>query len=165
MIIRKKELKDCEAWVDVNVNSWNDNLKEVVSDRLLKFIRDNRDLRIEKDINKFKMDDWNYVLEESNKVIGIMRLKPCDRVGFSDCGEVEMLYLYTDKKGNGYGKTLVNKAFEFFKAKGYKKVVIGCLDGNPSNGFYRHIGGKYVRQDSWDALDEHYMENVYEYEL
>ena len=34
-IIRKKELKDCEDWINVNISSWNDNLKGIVSDKLL----------------------------------------------------------------------------------------------------------------------------------
>ena len=85
--------------------------------------------------------------------------------GYEKCGEVQGLYLYTEEKGKGYGKTLINKAFEVLKSKGYKKTVIGCVDGNPSNGFYKHLGGKFVRQDPWDILDEHYIENIYEYNL
>lgn len=165
MIIRTKELKDCEAWVDVNIESWNDNLKGIVSDRILKLITENRDSRIEKDINNFKNNDWCYVLEDNNNVIGIMKLKQSDRDGYKDCGEVQVLYLYTNEKRKGYGRVLINKAFEVFKSKGYKKVVIGCLVGNPSNEFYEHIGGKFIRQDSWDIFDEHYVENVYEYNI
>ena len=165
MIIRKKELKDCESWVDVNVNSWNENLKGVVSEKLLDFIKEKKDSSIKKEIEKFVEDDWNYVLEENGKVIGIMKLKESDRQGYEDCGEIQVLYLYTEEKGKGYGKALISKGFEVLKNKGYKKAVIGCLDGNPSNDFYKHMGGKFVRQEPWDILDEHYIENVYEYDL
>ena len=34
-IIREKELKDCEDWVSVNISSWNDNLKGIISDIVL----------------------------------------------------------------------------------------------------------------------------------
>lgn len=165
MIIRKKELKDCEVWVDINVKSWNDNLKGIVSDKLLRFITENKDSRIKKDIENFKFDDWKYVLEENDRVVGIMKIKQSDRTDYEDCGEIQILYLYTSEKGKGYGKALVNKAFEVLKEKGYKKVVIGCLDKNPSNEFYKHLGGKFIRQDPWNILDEHYIENIYEYEL
>lgn len=165
MIIRKKELKDCESWVDVNINSWNENLKGVVSDKLLDYMKEKRDTRIKKDLENFVSDDWNYVLEENGKVIGIMRLKEADKEEFKGYGEIQILYLYTEEKGKGYGKALVNKGFEVLKNKGYKKAIIGCLDGNPSNGFYKHMGGKLVRQDPWDVLDEHYKENIYEYDL
>ena len=165
MIIRKKELKDCESWADVNIKSWNENLKGVVSDKLLSFIKDKRNSRIKNDIENFVQDDWNYVLEENGKVIGILKLKETDKQGYNNCGEVQILYLYTEEKGKGYGKALINKGFEVLKNKGYKKAIIGCIDGNPSNGFYKHMGGKFVRQEPWNILDEHYTENIYEYDL
>lgn len=165
MIIREKELKDCEVWVDINIKSWNDNLKGIVSDRILKIITENREPRIENDINNFKSDDLNYVLEDNNDVIGIMKIKQSNRIGYEKCGEVQVLYLYTNEKGKGYGRALINKAFEVLKNKGYKKVVIGCLVGNPSNDFYKHIGGKFIKQEPWKIFDEHYIENVYEYDI
>ena len=76
-----------------------------------------------------------------------------------------MLYLNSDEKGKGYGAHFIQKAKLVFKEKGYTKMVIGCLSGNPSNNFYVHMGGEFVRQDPWDVFDEHYMENVYEYDL
>lgn len=165
MIIRRKELKDCESWVDVNIKSWNENLKGVVSDKILNFMKDRRELRIKNDIDNFVSDEWNYVLEKNGKVIGILKLKESDKHGYEKCGEVQILYLYTEEKGKGYGKALINKGFDVLKNKGYKKVVIGCIDGNPSNGFYKHMGGKIVRQEPWDILGEHYMDNIYEFDL
>ena len=44
-IIRKKELKDCEDWVNVNISSWEDNLRGVVSERLLEKISSNKEAR------------------------------------------------------------------------------------------------------------------------
>lgn len=165
MNIRKKQLKDCQVWVDINMKSWNENLKGIVSDRVLKIITENRDSRIEKDINNFKTDDWNYVLEENNCVIGIMKIKPSNRIGYEECGEVQVLYLHTNEMGKGYGKFLMNKAFEILRNKGYKRVVIGCLVENPSNEFYKHIGGKFIKQEQFKIFDEYYVENVYEYDI
>lgn len=164
MNIRKKELRDCGVWVDINIESWNDNLKGIVSARVLKIITENRDARIEKDIEKFRDSDWNYVLED-NGVIGIMNIKQSDRCGFENCGEVQVLYLYSSEKGKGYGKALMNKAFEVLRNKGFKKVVVGCLVGNPSNDFYKHIGGKLIGQEPWEIFGEQYIENIYEYYL
>lgn len=165
MNIRKKELKDCEIWVDINIKSWNDNLKGIVSDRILKIITENRNARVEKDIKNFRVNDCDYVLEDNNNVLGIMKIKKSNRKGYENCGEVQLLYLYANEKGKGYGKALINKAFEALKEKGYKKVVIGCLVGNPSNEFYKHIGGKFIGQEAWSIFDENYIENVYEYDI
>ena len=64
-IIRKKELKDCEVWVNVNISSWNDSLSGVVSDKLWKKISSNRAERIKKEKETFKQDDYHYALEEN----------------------------------------------------------------------------------------------------
>jgi hypothetical protein len=45
---------------------------------------------------------------------------------------------------------------------GFNKMVIGCLDGNPSNDFYKHIGGKYIKQRIFERLQ--LPENVYYYD-
>ncbi len=33
------------------------------------------------------------------------------------------------------------------------------------NEFYKHIGGKFIRQEPWEIFGEHYIKNVYEYEI
>lgn len=164
-IIRKKELKDCEDWINVNISSWNDNLKGIVSDKLLEKISSNKEERIKKEKEIFKQDDNHYVLEENNKIIGILKIKKSDRNDFKGYGEVQVLYLLSCAKGKGYGKALINIAFSKLKEKGFDKVVIGCLDRNPSNEFYKHLGGKFIKQEDWNIFDECYKENIYLYEI
>lgn len=164
-LIRKKELKDCEAWINVNISSWNENLKGIVSDKLLEKISSNKGDRIKKEIENYKQDDFHYVLEENKKIVGILKIKESDRESFKGCGEVQMLYLLSKVKGKGYGKNLINFAFYKLKAKGFNKIIIGCLDGNPSNVFYKHLGGKFVKQEECNIFDECYKENIYLYEF
>ena len=161
MIIRRKELKDCESWVDIHTRSWIHCLKGVVSSKIINIILESKDLRIKKDLEEFYSNNWNYVLENDNRVIGIMILKESNRIGFEGYGELDTLYLDPDEIGKGYGKFLFLKAYEEFQKRGYSKFVVGCLDGNSANLFYKHMGGKFIRQDSWDFLGEHYMENIY----
>lgn len=164
-IIREKELKDCEDWIKVNISSWNDNLKDIVSDKLLQKISSNKEERIKKEIENFKQDDNHYVLEENNKIVGILKIKESVRDNFKGYGEIQILYLLSSVKGKGYGKALINAAFSKLKQKGFDKVVIGCLDGNPSNEFYKHLGGKFIVQEDWNIFDECYKENIYLYEI
>lgn len=164
-IIRKKELKDCEDWINVNISSWNDNLKGIVSDKLLENISSNKDERIKKEIKNFKQDDYHYVLEENKKIVGILKIKESERDDFIGYGEVQVLYLLSSAKGKGYGKALINVAFSKLKEKGFNKVVIGCLDGNPSNEFYKHLAGEFIKQENWNIFDECYKENIYLYEI
>ena len=43
------------------------------------------------------------------------------------------------------------------------KMLIGCLVGNPTNDFYKHIGGIFIKQRILKKLQ--LPENVYYYEL
>ena len=48
------------------------------------------------------------------------------------------------------------------KTMGYNKRIIACLKGNPSNEFYKHIGGVYVKDGLYKRLQ--LLENVYYYD-
>ena len=52
---------------------------------------------------------------------------------------------------------------EEFKKMGYDKMVIGCLDKNPSNEFYKHMGGKYVKTHIFEKLN--LDENLYLFDI
>ena len=65
-------------------------------------------------------------------------------------------------KGNGYGRKLVEEAIKKLKQLGCDKMIIACLKGNPSNEFYKHIGGKYLKDGVWKRLN--LPENIYYYE-
>ncbi|MGN1000617.1 MAG: GNAT family N-acetyltransferase, partial [Bacilli bacterium] len=128
-------------------------------------ISSNKEERIKKEKEIFKQDDNHYVLEENNKIVGILKIKESDRNDFKEYGEVKVLYLLSSDKGKGYGKALIDIAFSKLKEKGFDRVVIGCLDGNPSNDFYKHLGGKFIKQEDWNIFDECYKENIYLYEI
>lgn len=38
-------------------------------------------------------------------------------------------------------------------------MIIGCLEGNPSNNFYTHIGGKLIKKSVFKELN--LPENIY----
>jgi hypothetical protein len=41
---------------------------------------------------------------------------------------------------------------------GYTKMIIGCLNNNPSNNFYKHLGGKFIKTRIFKKLN--LLENV-----
>lgn len=45
---------------------------------------------------------------------------------------------------------------------GYDKMIIGCLVGNPSDDFYKHMGGKLIKTRIFEKLQ--LPENVYYFE-
>ena len=43
-------------------------------------------------------------------------------------------------------------------------MIIGCIKENPSNEFYKHLGGKYIKQRIYRLPNQELIENVYYYE-
>ena len=69
------------------------------------------------------------------------------------------LYIINGYKGYGFGKKLIDAGIKELKEMKFDKIIIGCLVGNPSNKFYEHIGGKYIKQRIFEKLQ--LPENVY----
>ena len=57
---------------------------------------------------------------------------------------------------------LVEQAKKELKILGFDKIIIACLKGNPSNEFYKHIGGIYVKDGLYKRLQ--LPENIYYYD-
>lgn len=61
-----------------------------------------------------------YILVDDNKLIGTVALK---RLGERDA-ELKRLYLKKKYRGRGLGQKLLNKALDFCRVKGIKRVVL-----------------------------------------
>ena len=67
-----------------------------------------------------------------------------------------------DYKGHGYGRKLFDMAIKELKNMGFTKMIVGCLAANPTNEFYKHMGGKLIKQRVFEKLK--LPENVYLFE-
>ena len=159
-IIRKNERKDCADVAHVVTVAWNETYKGIVPDDFLERLYLNEEQRAINSYNKFdENDNHQYVLEVDGKVIGFVNVGSTDEKEYDNCGELHAIYIINGYKGNGYGKKLINIGIEELKKMGYNKMIIGCLEGNPSNEFYKHIGGKFIKKRVFEKLN--LPENVY----
>ena len=153
-IIRKKERKDCADVAHVVTVAWNETYKGIVPDDFLEGLYLNEEQRTINSYNKFdENDNHQYVLEVDGKVIGFVNVGSTDEKEYDNCGELHAIYIINGYKGNGYGKKLINIGIEELKKMGYNKMIIGCLEGNPSNEFYKHIGGKFIKKRVFEKLN------------
>ena len=159
-IIRKKERKDCADVAHVVTVAWNETYKGIVPDDFLEGLYLNEEQRTINSYNKFdENDNHQYVLEVDGKVIGFVNVGSTDEKEYDNCGELHAIYIINGYKGNGFSKELINIGIEELKKMGYNKMIIGCLEGNPSNEFYKHIGGKFIKKRVFEKLN--LPENVY----
>ena len=159
-IIRKKERKDCKDIAHIVTVVWNETYKGIVPDEFLNNLYTNEEQRAIDLFNNFdEENNHQFVLEVDNKVVGFVNVGITDDTSYSKCGEIYSLYIINGYKGYGYGKKLIKVGINELREIGCNKMLIGCLQGNPSNEFYKHIGGKFIKTRVFQKLN--LIENVY----
>ena len=158
--IRKMIKEDSKAVSHVVTVAWNETYPGIVPDDFLKLLIENEDLRAEKTYNHFDEDkDETLVLEIDNEIVGFVKYGESNDEEYRGSGEIFALYILKKYHGLGLGRKLVNEAINELKKQGYKTMLIGCLKGNPTNEFYKHIGGKYIKDGIFKRLN--IKENIY----
>lgn len=162
-IIRKREKKDCLEIAHVVTVTWNETYKGIVPDWFLEELKVNEKERAYKSYSQFNENENNtLVLEVNNKIVGFTSYGKSDDNEYANCGEIFALYIIKKYQGNGYGRKLIIEAIKELKKMNYNKMIIGCLKGNPSNEFYKHMGGIYVKNRLFQRLG--LPENIYYYD-
>lgn len=160
-IIRKLKKEDAKELAHNIVTIWNSTYKGIVDDEFLKGIYEHENDSI-KIIEKQAEQNSNYfLLKLDNKIIGWIYYT-LDTDLYADAAEIHSLYVLKEYHKNGYGKHLLDYAFSNIKNNNITKIVIGCLDGNPSNNFYKHMGGKLIGKR---LFKEKYSENIYLFDI
>ena len=162
-LIRRCRGEDCSAIAHVVTVGWNETYKGIVPDWFLEELKINEKERAKKAYDEFDINNCNQlVLEIDNRVVGFVNYGKSFDETYDDCGEIFALYIISKYKGYGFGRKLVEEAKIELKSLGFNKMIIACLKGNPSNNFYKHIGGVYVKDGLYKRLN--LPENVYYYE-
>ena len=162
--IRKREKNDCQSIAHIVTIAWNETYKDLVPDWFLEELRANEEQRAEKAYNAFdENNNHQFVLEINDEIVGFVNCGTSSDNEFENCGEIIALYIINKYQSHGFGRKLVEKAIEELKLLGHDKMIIACLKGNPSNEFYKHIGGRYIKDGTYKRLN--LPENIYYYDI
>ena len=164
MEIRKEKREDVFDIAHIVTVEWNSTYRGIVSDSELQRLKETEEERAKKAYDEF--DEKNnkcFVAVIDNKVVGFANYGVTDDPDFENTAELRALYVLDDYHGLGIGRKLVNAVIEEFKKQGFNKMIICCLKGNPFNEFYKHIGGKYVKDVVYKRLN--LPENIYHFEI
>lgn len=162
-LIRRKTKEDCIHVVHVATVAWNETYKGIVDDDFLNKLYETEEQRAKEIYNKFNEEDNHQLVPEvDNNIVGFVNVGDTDDTNYDNCGELHAIYILDKYKGKGFGKKLFEAGIEELKRMGYDKMIIGCLVGNPSNDFYKHMGGKLIKTRIFEKLQ--LPENVYYFE-
>lgn len=161
--IRKRTKEDCKDIANIVTLSWNKTYKGIVPDWFLEELKNNEEERANISYHNFDEKNNNQlVLEVDKKVVGFVNYGQSSDPDYPNCGEIIALYILSKYQGYGLGRLLVEEAKKELKKLGYNQMIIACLKGNPTNTFYEHIGGIYVKDGMYKRLQ--LPENIYYYD-
>ena len=160
IIIRKRTVEDSDELAHAIAVVWNTTYQKIVDKEFLKSLFDNEKETSERLKSNLKEQPYYYVLTLQNKIIGWIHFDlTSDK---ENTATIHALYVLKEYQGNGYGKLLYNFALKEIRKHKIKKLVIGCLDGNPANNFYQHLGGKKIGNNLFRGK---YLENIYLFDI
>ena len=168
-IIEELSLDNAYEYAYVNSRAWLESYKGIIDDEYLEKINTDESIQaLTEKLKGYVANDSEqfFLLRVNGKPVGVLCVRKPKYEDYQDCGELGAIYLLNCVKGKGYGKILFEYAKRELKKMGYNKMVNGCIDGNPSNEFYKHMGGKLVKQIPFVVKNygQELTENVYYYE-
>ena len=168
-VIEKLSIENAHEYAYVNSRAWLESYRGIVDAEFLEKI--NTDESIKSFTERLKgyvtdNSELHFLLRVEGKPEGVLCVRKSKYEDYQDYGELGAIYLLNEVKGQGYGKVLFEKAKEELKKMGFTKMINGCLEGNPSNEFYKHMGGKFIKQVPFVVKNsgQELVENVYYYE-
>ena len=163
--IRKATLADALGIAIVSVYTWKTAYSGLLPEEML----DKRlaDLpKMAENMKKQIIDRDNYfVATVDDTVVGFTAFcSPCRNPDYADSVEIGALYCLKGYNGYGIGRALFEAAVKELVQRGYKTMIIDCLRGNPTLGFYEHLGGKVVAEREMVRIDHSRIEDVLFYD-
>ena len=163
--IRKATPADALGIAIVSVYTWKTAYSGLLPEEML----DKRLADLPKMAENMKqqiIDRDNYfVATVDDTVVGFTAFcSPCRNPDYADSGEIGALYCLKGYNGYGIGRALFEAAVKELVQRGYKTMIIDCLRGNPTLGFYEHLGGRVVAEREMVRIDHSRIEDVLFYD-
>ena len=163
--IRKAVPEDALGITIVNVYTWKTTYPglmpdEVIDSRIAELIEKAEKCRID-----IEQNDNFFIAVIGHTIIGFCCYGISRNKKYNASGEIYALYVLTGCQGLGVGKALFSAGTNALKDRGYSSIIINCLHGNPSLGFYQHMGGKIISQKKDDIKDKSIIEDILYFEI
>lgn len=161
-MIRYLTKEDIPSYQKLITIVWQQTYPGIVNQQFLDNLSNTEQQRIE--LNTMTFDDNikdTLVLELDNQLVGFIRYGTTDDINYPNTGEIFALYLLDNYKRKGYGKLLVQSAIKELTNIGHTNMIIGCISKNPSNEFYKHLGGIKKSERPFPKTGDNLIENIY----
>ena len=162
-MIRKANIKDLESIVQINVNAWTTNYRNIIDEKFL------QTRTVEVVLKRWQESNWiddkeisTFVYEENNIIKGFVSQKKYS--GKYDC-EIGSIYVDPLYQNHGIGKKLLQHMKTYFRGIGYKNMIIWTIKGFQNNLFYKNQGGKIEEETEYEYGNKKYPGIGFVFEL
>lgn len=165
-IIKMNE-ENAFEYARINALSWAQSYKAIVDQTFLDKINTIDEIvKMRQNlVNGINDGSKRFLLKKDGKYVGLFRVRKTKYEGYESYGELGALYLLDEAKNKGLGKILFQEAIKELKNMGYNKMIVGCLEGNPSNDFYKYMGAIFEKKNPIKIGEQDLFENVYILEI
>lgn len=159
-IIRAATVADAEGVAKVHVDSWRTTYRGFLPDEVL----DNLSYESRAQVwqRTFSLGDpqqFAFVAESDGEVVGFVTGGPAREDIGPYPGEIYAVYLLADQHRRGIGRAMFEHARAALAERGYASFMLWVLEGNPTCGFYEHMGGKPIGKKQ-DVMRGHPVTDV-----
>lgn len=143
--LRESQPEDAQGITDVHIKSWQETYRGLMPDSYLDSLNHEESAR--------RLGRWqerlgnpderklSWIAEVDRIIIGFVSIGKCrDERPIAD-GEIYAIYLLKKYHGSGVGRALFERGFELLRNLGFLSASLWVVKGNPTEGFYRHLGG------------------------
>lgn len=162
--IRKAVPADALAISIVSAYTWKTAYSGLLPDEMM----DSRIAKLPQSAERMRQailekDDF-LVATVDDTVVAFCAFHPSRDENYPNSGEIGAIYCLEGFHGYGIGKAIFQAGVKELIKMGYQTMMLNCLQGNPTLGFYQHMGGKVIARKE-DVRPEHTLvEDVVFYE-
>lgn len=153
-LIRKAAPKDALGISIVNIYTWKTTYSGLIPDILIDSRINELKSRAEKCKTEIEQNNNFIVAVIDDTVIGFCVYGASRNKSFNNSGEIYALYVLKGYQSEKVGKQLFIAGKNELVNCGHSSIIINCLKGNPSLGFYNKMGGKIVGE-RLDSINGH----------
>ncbi len=143
-IIRKAAPEDALSIAIVSVYTWKTAYCGLIPDELLNSRIRNLPQSAARMRENILANDNFLVATVEDTVVAFCIYLPSRNENYRGYGEIGALYCLEGYQGYGIGKALFQAAAERLRGIGFDSMILNCLRGNPTMGFYEHMGGRII---------------------
>jgi GNAT superfamily N-acetyltransferase len=143
--LRAATVADADGVANVHVDSWRSTYRDFLpKDFLDNLSYETRAQGWARAFGRNEPSEFAIVAESEGQIVGFVTGGPTREEINPYTGMIYAIYLLEAHHKQGIGRAMFEQARAALVERGMASFMLWVLDGNPTSGFYEHMGGKVI---------------------